>query len=298
MIVSIIPVMVPLQVRPGDCDSFGHVNNAVYIDYLQQALAATLSGLGLADDWLPGGEHLWQARSLTADYRYASLLGEELDAFLWLVEPDPSQPVLGCEIRSRAPDASGAHQVKVRLRSRWQRLHRATGAPAPLHPDRLAGFPTAAGSQPKAFELPPCEANVRSYAWQHDAMRCEWDPFGYIQLPALYRWLEEAIFDASAQGGWPLERWQAAGYVTLQLRHDTEIASYPRRQDSIRITSRLIDVRRLLGTWCAEVRRWPDGKLLVRDFSTGVFLDLQGHPASLPTQIGHDIQFGPEPAPP
>jgi acyl-CoA thioester hydrolase len=297
MIASIIPVMVPLQVRPGDCDSFGHVNNAVYVSFVQQALAATLTHLGLAADWQVEGDHLWQMRSLSAEYRYATRYGEDLEASLWLEIADPLQPVIGCEIRSSSLEPKGVRQVKVRTRSTWVRLARATGKPAPVPAAVLGALPAQAGAAPKVVMLPAEQPDIRSYAWRHDIMRFERDPFGFVQLPAIYHWLEEAVFDASAQAGWPMERWRAAGYFTLQIRHDTVLTAYPQRQESITIASRLIDMRRLRGTWCVDLYRYPGHDLLIRDYSTGVFLDLEGRPATLPAQIGRDIQFGAESAP-
>lgn len=284
--------MVPLQVRPGDCDSFGHVNNAVYVGFMQQALASTLSGLGLAADWQPEGEHFWQARSLCADYRYATRLGEPLEAQIWLEVANPVQPVFGCEIRTTPEGSGGAQQVKVRTRSTWVRLTREGAEPTPVPAHILSALPTQAGSAPKPFAAPPDSAQVRTYVWLHHSMRSESDPFGFVHLPAIYHWLEEAIFDASAQAGWPMERWYEQGYFVLQSRHDTLLAQYPRHGETTRVTSRLIDMRRLRGTWCVEVRSHPSNDLLVRDYSTGVFLDLAGRPASLPARIGHDIQFG------
>lgn len=299
VIASIILGMVPLQVRPADCDSFGHVNNAVYVGFVQQAIASTLAGVGLAADWQPGGDHFWQARSLSADYRYATRFGEPLAAQLWLEDADPLQPVFGCEIRSAHTGLAGVEQVKVRTRSAWERLARVGGKPTPVPADVLAALPTQAGAAPKPFTAPSDQPRVRSYCWQHRTMRSESDPFGHVHLPAIYHWLEEAIFDASAQAGWPMERWYEQGYFVLQSRHDTLFVDYPQHGEITRITSRLIDMRRLRGTWCVELRRHPSNDLLVRDYSTGVFLDLAGRPASLPARIGRDIQFGPEmpPAP-
>jgi len=66
----------------------------------------------------------------------------------------------------------------------------------------------------------------------------------------------------------------------------------PAPNDTVRITSRLIDARRLGGTWLIEVQNLADGQLLARDYSTGVHLNLEGRPAAPPAQIIQDIQFG------
>ena len=43
--------MVSLQVRPDDCDSFGHVNNAAYASFVQLAVVETLRTAGFDCDW-------------------------------------------------------------------------------------------------------------------------------------------------------------------------------------------------------------------------------------------------------
>ena len=93
---------------------------------------------------------------------------------------------------------------------------------------------------------------------------------------AIYQWIEEGVFDASGQGDWPFERCLAAGFVVFQMRHDTEFYTLPRLGDDLRFTNRLVDVRRLRGTWLNEIHRRSDGRLLARNYSTGVFLDLSG----------------------
>ncbi len=52
-----------IRVRGYECDLFGHVNNAVYIQYLQQV---TLDAFSTAMD----GDAFWNARRLSIEYQY------------------------------------------------------------------------------------------------------------------------------------------------------------------------------------------------------------------------------------
>ena len=47
--------------------------------------------------------------------------------------------------------------------------------------------------------------------------------------------------------------------------------------DGIEIVSRLIDFRRVCGTWLHEVYRAATNTLIMRDYSTGAFLDWEGN---------------------
>ena len=122
-------------------------------------------------------------------------------------------------------------------------------------------------------------------------MRVEVGPDGYVHPQAIYQWIEEGIFSASAQAGWPIQRWQEVGFVVFTIRHDTTFEALPKLGDQITIINRVIDVRRLKGTWLNEIRRESDNALLARNYTTGVFLDLEGHPSTPPEGMMEAIQF-------
>jgi acyl-CoA thioesterase FadM len=156
----------------------------------------------------------------------------------------------------------------------------------------LAGLLDPAGILPHNFHLPETSSEPKQYLWEHTSELREIDATRHIHLQVLYQWLEDSLMDAIDQAGWPLSRWLAAGYFTLQTRHDSEILELPGLGDSVSITSRLVDMHRLGGTWLQEVQRSVDGQLLAKDYSTGVFLNLNGRPASPPSEIFEAIQFG------
>ncbi len=88
-----------LQIRPGDCDAFGHVNNAVYFSWMEQVLAARLADLAYLEDWQREGAFSWRLRRAAAEYRQPARFGDRLQARLWLSESDPIKPAFGFEIQ-------------------------------------------------------------------------------------------------------------------------------------------------------------------------------------------------------
>jgi acyl-CoA thioesterase FadM len=134
--------------------------------------------------------------------------------------------------------------------------------------------------------------DIRSYTWDQSVSRTAVGPSGFVHPQAVYQWIEEGVFDASAQGGWPFERCLAAGFVVFQMRHDTLFYAFPKLGDQLRFTNSLVDVRRLRGTWLNEIHRRSDGRLLARNYSTGVFLDLSGRPASPPEGMMDELRYG------
>jgi acyl-CoA thioester hydrolase len=284
---------ITLQLRPADCDSLGHVNNAAYLAYVQHAVAEFTARYGFARDWREEPEHVWNLQSMAIEYRQSAVFGDTLTAEIWITEPEPLRPAFGCEIRrSNSADGEVEEASIVRSRSVWSRIVRESGEIIPV-PDRLLMASTdEQGALPRPFKLPNDSEEVRHYSWEHHVMRAELDAAGHVQLQSIYQWLEQSVFEASAKAGWPIERWLEAGHLTLQTRHDTEFLRFPGASDSIRITSRLVEVRRLRGTWLSEIHSQMDGTLLARDYSTGVFLNLAGRPATPPARIFQEIQFG------
>jgi acyl-CoA thioester hydrolase len=281
---------IPLQVRPSDCDAFGHVNNAVYASFIQHALADTLAHLGFSMDWHRDGHAFWELRSLTIEYRRPAVFGDALTAHIWLEQPHQTHPTFGCEIKAATPE--GSQQSVCRSRSVWNRVSRQSEERLLLPESFLARFPRDAGVLPRAFDLPADSPKYRTYYWDLNVMVSEVGPNGRVHPQAVYNWVQESVFRASEQAGWPTERRLAAGFLTFQTRHDTEFLAFPEAGDSLRIASRVIEVRRLRGTWLHHVHRLSDGELVVREYTTGVFLDLTGRPAAPPSEMMKDLQFG------
>jgi acyl-CoA thioesterase FadM len=115
--------------------------------------------------------------------------------------------------------------------------------------------------------------------------------------PAVYfNWLEEATIRAADAVGWPLERISSAGSVIIQYRHDAEFFEAAHAADEVEIISRLVDVRRVRGTWLHDLVRTADGTRLMRNYSTGVWLDTSGRISRAPAGMMEACVAGPQPS--
>ena len=70
-------VVLDTAVRPQDIDPMGHVNNAAYLDYLEEALLAAGPEAAALTDALP--------RRIRLEYVAAAMPGAELDAATWAI---------------------------------------------------------------------------------------------------------------------------------------------------------------------------------------------------------------------
>ena len=279
--------VISLQIRPSDCDSLDHVNNSAYVAYVQHAVAERLAGQGFAADWSESGPCRWVMQDLAIEYRLASSFGDQLAAQVWLAEVDAIRPMFGCEIvRWNGDD----RQVVVRSQSRWQRQEAGSGQPVTLPDALLTALAKDAGNVPRRFKAPGDADGVRRYRWRHRVERAEVGLAGLAHPHVIFEWIEESVLSASAAGGWPIERCMALDFVVFQMRHDASFFGQPALGQTLEITSRLVDVRRLRGTWQNEIRDTSDGRLVVKNYSTGVFLNLAGRPTSPPPGMMEALQ--------
>lgn len=282
-----------IQVRASDCDQNGHVNNAIYLDFLEHTFAANMASSGWSTDWDRNSECFWQLKSLAIEFRHPAEFEDELLASLWLDKYDEITPTFGFEIHLSDTDSGDNLPPTVaRARSGWQRLDRESGKPLPISPRMLDGFANGGGSLPRVVSLPEDSPEFKRYQWDHKVMRSELAPSGKVHPRVILNWVEEAVFNASEKAGWPTERMLEAGFLTFQTRHDTEFFSSPGVEDRIRVVSRLVDVRRLRGTWLHEIYDRSHDVLLVRDYTSGVFLNRSGRPATPPPGLMQDVQYG------
>ncbi|PPK92115.1 acyl-CoA thioester hydrolase [Kineococcus xinjiangensis] len=136
------PVRVAVQVRFSDVDVFGHVNNAAYLRYLEDARFASFEAAGLCADGTVLPRVLVMARQEIEYLRPllprcgfvagpAGISGVAVDT--WVLRVGRSSVDLGHEVLDPA-----AGVVYARSRSRMVCVDRATGQPQPLDGEHRA----------------------------------------------------------------------------------------------------------------------------------------------------------------
>jgi len=82
------PHLVELTVRPEDIDVYGHVNNAVYLTWLDQAAWSHSASLGVPLEHCVAVRRGMAAARIEIDYLRAARAGDAILAATWIVSAD------------------------------------------------------------------------------------------------------------------------------------------------------------------------------------------------------------------
>lgn len=270
------------RVRVYECDLLGHVNNAVYLHYLQQTTAEAWTSLGAA---------AWELRSLAMEYLAPAYGGDDLEVQAWAGGFEGSR--LACRYAILRPKDA---RVVLRARASWGVPDRQASAPL------VWDWPSAPPELPEVapLRLPPDRLNAHRYCWSHTVCSYELDASGGANPAQLLRWVEEAKMVACADVGWPLDRMFDANLMIVQIRHDSEFHRPLRLGERAQVVSSICDLRRLKGTWCHEIYRLPpasagqpvEKELIAMDYSAGAFLTCAGRPNPAPKAMLDALLFG------
>ncbi|MBB4657896.1 thioesterase family protein [Parvularcula dongshanensis] len=118
--------------QPGDIDALGHVNNAVYVTWVQDA--GVEHWFAVAPDAVKARVH-WVCLRHEVDYREPVLEGEEVEVRTWLGRV--SGPRFDRHVDVRKP---GAKRFSCRAVTTWLMLESATGRPLRVGDDVLEAF--------------------------------------------------------------------------------------------------------------------------------------------------------------
>lgn len=154
------------RVRHHEMDALGHVNNAVYLHYLEQAAIDHSTALGYTTARLHAYGGLFIARRHEIDYLRPAVAGDLLQVVTWVAEMTAAQSRREYRVGRVAPDAARLTPADgllaagtappalplVRASTRWVWVGVADHRPRRLPPELRAGFLAmrGAGREPQS----------------------------------------------------------------------------------------------------------------------------------------------------
>ena len=123
--------------QPEDIDELGHVNNAVWVRWIQDLAVAHWAAVAPAEQQ---AAHVWVVTRHEIDYRGNVAAGETVTAETWVDTP-PQGARFDRKVRFLGSDG----RVKVEAVTTWALIDRATGRLLRIRPAVAAPFLAGAG---------------------------------------------------------------------------------------------------------------------------------------------------------
>jgi len=122
----------PIRAGPGDIDELGHVNNVVYLAWVQEVAKGHWFAVTAADE---ARELVWVAIRHELDYRKPAFDGDDLVGRTWIGEAGGVKCERFVEIRRRETG-----ELLMQCRSIWVAVDPASGRPRRFDPGLMDRF--------------------------------------------------------------------------------------------------------------------------------------------------------------
>jgi acyl-CoA thioester hydrolase len=238
------------RVRHYECDAHGHLNNANYVRYMQEAAFDASASVGYSKDRYESMGYLWLAHETDIEYLQPVVYGDTVEVKTWVGDFRRVRSRRFYEFRK-----AGQDELVARASTDWVYLEAATERPAAVPPEMIAAFmpeglTETAPARPHfpAFPTPP----VGKFIMRR---RVEWrdiDTAQHVNNAVYFNYIEECGLEVAEAHGWPLERSQAEGFAAITRAHHIEYRQPALLGDELEIT-----------TWAA-----PDGRVSANRFYT------------------------------
>jgi acyl-CoA thioester hydrolase len=127
-----MPFTLPFTPTPADIDELGHVNNAVWVRWIQDMATAHWNAVA---DPEHVAAYIWVVTRHEIDYRGNVALGENVTGRTW-IEAAPK----GAQFDRRVEFLNGAGKVIVSANTTWAMLDKASGRLVRVRPEIAAPF--------------------------------------------------------------------------------------------------------------------------------------------------------------
>jgi acyl-CoA thioester hydrolase len=271
------------RIRHYECDAYGHVNNANYLRYMQEAAMRASAEVGWDVARYTGiGQH-WLVHDTTIEYLAPLRYGDTVRVKTWVLDFQRVRSRRAYELYE-----AGEGQLCARATTEWVYLNTQSGRPARIPPTMIADFlpdgaAPAAPRTPFPAQPPPPPGVFtmpRKVMWQ------EVDSANHVNNAVYLAYLSDCGFEVAEAYGWSAARMQAAGFGILVRKYRVEYVEPAVLGDHLEVATYVYDLRRATASRVFTIRRATDGALLVRADALYVWVDLQsGQPRRIPPEF-------------
>lgn len=270
-----------IDVRYDECDVYGHLNNAVYLRYMQEAAFWASADAGLDEDAFKAMGRFWLIRGHEIEYLHPVQGGDKLEIKTWNLGVRRTLARRAYEMRLKGNGALAA-----KAHTDWVFLDRQSQRPVSIPPEVVAAYLTQDEAsrplQKPTFPVPaaPPDGVVRLQK------RVEWrdlDAMQHLNNAVYPSYAEDVVMQLGDRLGWSFEQWFANGLAFVTRRHRIQYLQPATFADTLEIATWLYNVRRTSAIRYYAFHRLSDNALLAQMETLWALIDLEtGRPQRLP----------------
>lgn len=278
----------PFRVRHCECDPYGHLNNANYARYMEEAAFEASSAVGYSQARYLELGTLWLARETEIEYLQPLRYRDEVKIKTWVGDFR--------RVRSRRQyEFYRAEELVARANTDWVYLDANTQRPLTVPPEMITAFapegitettPARQHFPPQPPPPPGVFTMRRGVEWR------DIDTAHHVNNATYLNYIEECSVQAANSFGWPMERSQREGFAVIARKHHIEYRQPAKLEDELEIATWVSTPKRATAYRHYTIKRVRDGELLAQATTLWVWVDIQtGRPIRVPDQFTAD--FGP-----
>lgn len=274
------------RVRHCECDAYGHLNNANYARYMEEAAFEASAAVGYDQRRYEAIGALWLARETRIEYLLPLRYRDMVTVKTWV---DDFR-----RVRSRRRyEFYRDDELAARASTDWVYLDRQTLRPASVPPEMVRAFapegmddnPTPRAPFPAQPPPPPGVFTMRR--------RVEWrdiDTAQHVNNAAYLNYIEDAGIQVAAAFGWPMARIQQAGFAIIARQHHIEYRVPAVLDDELELATWVSDGKRATAIRHYTIKRPATGDLIAQASTLWVWVDVQTmRPIRIPPQFMADF---------
>jgi len=276
------------RVRYVECDIYGHVNNANYLRYMQEAAFDASAAAGYDVKRYDELGQYWLVRETEIEYFKPLAYGDEFEIKTWVIDFRRVRSRRTYEFR-----LAGSDEISARGQTDWVYIDQATQRPVNVPPEMIRAFApedekVTAQSRDSFPKPPPPPPEVfkmrRRVMWQ------DIDQAQHVNNAVYLSYVEDCSFQLMKHFRWPLQRMRAEDCAILIRKQHIQYLQPALFDDEIEVRSYVYGVQRASAMRYYSITRVSDGALLAQVNSLGVWVDLKtGMPRRFPDQFLADI---------
>jgi acyl-CoA thioester hydrolase len=274
----------PFPVRHYELDRLGHVNNAVYLNYLQQAAIEASTDAGYSPERYHEMGLVWVARNTIIEHGRPAVYGDTVTVKTWVSDLKRVQ-----SHRQYLLTHAASGEIVARAQTNWALLDRVSLQLARVPEAMAASFQPNGEVSPRHLKPGVGEkatSEAKRYLSQRGVQHYELDPVQHVNNAVYLNWVEQAFFDACLSCGYsPQQMADEFGVIFVVRRNEIDYLAPALAEDTIEISSWVNSIARTHGTWIHQMRCSKDDKLLVQVHSMGAFVSPNGKPVRLPDRL-------------